>query len=148
VGEVLHGSLLKLLFGHCDFLNIDILQGSVATRLRCGGICKYELVANLPVSLLVKEFWKSVNIWGSYGQEFGVLFFSETQCICVSPNVVVLVGYSVGGLTTNSTNASLSLFVVVTSVALLQLGQLLLVDLQHTTYVRAFRETVNVIWCV
>ena len=23
----------------------------------------------------VKEFWKSVNIWGSYEQEFGVLFF-------------------------------------------------------------------------
>ena len=38
------------------FLNIDILQGSVATRLRCGGIFKYELVANLPVSLPVKEF--------------------------------------------------------------------------------------------
>ena len=62
------------------FLNIDISQGSVATRLRCGGIFKYESVANLPVSLLVKEFWKSVNISGSYGQEFGVLFFSETQC--------------------------------------------------------------------
>jgi len=31
------------------------------------------------VSLPVKKFWKSVNIWGSYGQEFGVLFF-ETQC--------------------------------------------------------------------
>jgi len=61
-------------------LNIDISQGSVATRLRCGGIFKYELVANLPVSLPVKEFWKSVNIWGSYGQEFGVLFFFETQC--------------------------------------------------------------------
>jgi len=56
VGEVLHGSLLKLLFEHCDFLNIDILQGSVATRLRCGGIFKYELVANLPMSLPVKEF--------------------------------------------------------------------------------------------
>ena len=80
MGEVLHGSLLKLLLGHCDFLNIDISQGSVATRLRCGGIFKYELVANLPVSLPVKEFWKSVNIWGSYGQKFGVLFFSETQC--------------------------------------------------------------------
>jgi len=39
----------------------------------------HELVANLPVSLPVKEFWKSVNIWGSYGQEFDVLFF-ETQC--------------------------------------------------------------------
>ena len=62
------------------FLNIDISQGSVATRLRCGGIFKYELVAKLPVSLPVKEFRKSVNISGSYGQEFGVLFFSETQC--------------------------------------------------------------------
>ena len=75
MGEVLHGSLLQLLLEHCDFLNIDISQGSVATRLRCGGIFKYELVANLPVSLPVKEFGKSVNIWGSYGQEFGVLFF-------------------------------------------------------------------------
>jgi len=57
------------------FLNIDISQGSVAIRLRCGGIFKYELVAKLPVSLPVKEFWKSVNSLGSYGQEFGVLFF-------------------------------------------------------------------------
>ena len=33
----------------------DKLQGSVATYLRCGGIVKYEFVANLPVSLPVKE---------------------------------------------------------------------------------------------
>ena len=39
-----------------------------------------RFIANLPVSPPVKEFWKSVNIWGSYGQEFSVLFF-ETQCI-------------------------------------------------------------------
>jgi len=57
---------------------IHISQGSVATYLRCGGIIKYDFVANLPVSLPVKEFWKSVNIWGSYGQEFSVLFFFET----------------------------------------------------------------------
>jgi len=63
------------------FWNIDISQGSVATRLRCGKIFKYDLVENLLVSLPVKEFWKSVNISGSYGQEFGVLFFSETQCL-------------------------------------------------------------------
>jgi len=75
VGEVLHRSLLQLLLEHCDFLNIDISQGSVATPFRCGGIFKYELVANLPVSQPVKEFRKLVNIWGSYGQEFGVLFF-------------------------------------------------------------------------
>ena len=56
MGEVLHGSLHQLLHEHCDFLNVDILQGSVATRLRCGGIFKYELVANLPVSLPVKDF--------------------------------------------------------------------------------------------
>jgi len=56
VGEVLHGSLLQLLFELCDFLNIDISQGSVATRLRCGGIFKYELLANLPLSVPVKEF--------------------------------------------------------------------------------------------
>jgi len=68
-------SLLQSHLKHCDFLNIDISQGSVATYLRCGGIFKYQFVANLPMTLPVKEFWKSVNIWGSYGQEFTVLFF-------------------------------------------------------------------------
>ena len=56
MGEVLHGSLLQLLLEHCDFLNIDISQGSVATYLRCGGICKHKFVANLLLSLPVKEF--------------------------------------------------------------------------------------------
>ena len=65
----------------CQFSDIHISQGSVATYLKCGGIFKYEFVANLPMSLPVKEFWKSVNIWGSYGQQFSVLFFFETQCI-------------------------------------------------------------------
>ena len=54
MGEVLHDSLLQLLLEHCDFLNIDISQGSVATRLRCGGI--FKLVANLPMSPPVKKF--------------------------------------------------------------------------------------------
>jgi len=63
---------------HGYFWNIDISQGSVATQLRCGGIFKYKFVANLLVSLSVTEFCKLVNIWGSYGQEFSVLFF--TQC--------------------------------------------------------------------
>ena len=85
MGEVLHGSLLPLLLEHCDFLNIDISQGSVATYLKCGGIVKYEFVANLPVSLPVKEFWKSVNIWGSYGQEFSVLFFWDTVYYATKP---------------------------------------------------------------
>ena len=59
----------------CQFSDIHISQGSVATHLRCGGIFKYEFVANLPMSLPVKEFGKAVTIWGRYGQEFSVLFF-------------------------------------------------------------------------
>jgi len=38
----LHNSLFHLHFKHCDFLNIDISQGSVVTRLGCGGIFKYD----------------------------------------------------------------------------------------------------------
>jgi len=72
---VLHGCLLQVILEHGDFLNIDILQGSVATRLRCGAIFKYEFVADLPLSLSAKEFRKLVNTWGSYWQEFNVLFF-------------------------------------------------------------------------
>jgi len=82
-GYVLHGSLLQLLLEHCDFLNIDISQGSVATRLRCGRIFKYEFVANLPLSLSAIELRKSINIWGSYGQEFSVLFF-DSRCMVIS----------------------------------------------------------------
>jgi len=39
-----------------QFSDIHISQGSVATDLRCGGIFKYGFVANLPLSLPVKEF--------------------------------------------------------------------------------------------
>jgi len=58
-----------------QFSDIRISQGSVVTYVKCSGIFKYELVANLPQSLSVKEFRKLVNICGSYGQELSVLFF-------------------------------------------------------------------------
>ena len=64
-----------------DFLNTDILQGSVATRLGCGGVFVYDFVTNFLLSLTVKEFWKSANIWCSYGQQLGVLFFWLTVYI-------------------------------------------------------------------
>jgi len=63
----------------CQFFDIHISQGSVATYLRCDGIFKYDFVANLPLSLPVKEFWKYVNIWRSYEQEFSV--FLDSRCI-------------------------------------------------------------------
>ena len=78
--RTLHSQSAKQDTKHCDFLNTDISQGSVATHLRCGGMFKYDSVANLPLNLPAKEFyWKSVNIWGSYGQEFNVLFF-DSRC--------------------------------------------------------------------
>jgi len=61
------------------FSDTDISQGSVATYLVCGGICRYEFVANLSLSLRVIKCWKSVSIWESYGQQFSVLFF-DSRC--------------------------------------------------------------------
>ena len=49
----------------------------------CSDIFKVTF-ANLSLSLSVKEFLKSVNIWRSYGQEFSVLFFIDWRCINVS----------------------------------------------------------------
>ena len=54
----------------------ELSQGSVATCLRCGGIFNYHYAANLPLSMSVKEFWKSVKKWQSYSHEFGVFLFS------------------------------------------------------------------------
>jgi len=44
----LHNSLLHLLLKNGDFLNTDISQGSVATRLGCSGVFKYEFVKEFP----------------------------------------------------------------------------------------------------
>ena len=55
-GYVLHNSLLYLLLKNGDFLNTDISQGSVATRLGCGGVFIYHFVTNFLLSLTVKEF--------------------------------------------------------------------------------------------
>jgi len=43
-----------------------ISQGSVVTRLRCGGKYDTSLVANLLLSATVKKFLKSANISQSY----------------------------------------------------------------------------------
>jgi len=58
-----------------QFSNIHFSQGSVETYLRSGGTFEYDFVTNSPMTVLAKEFRKSVNIWGSHGQEFSVLFF-------------------------------------------------------------------------
>jgi len=60
--------------------DINVPHSSVATRLRCGGIFHNDFIANLPLSLSVKEFLKSVNIWRSYRQKYSGMFFWLTVC--------------------------------------------------------------------
>jgi len=81
-GWILHDRLLhRLRSWSWHFLNSDISQGSVATQLRCGEIISQGFVANLLVNLSVKEIWKSVNIWRSYGEYCSALFFWLTVYI-------------------------------------------------------------------
>jgi len=56
-------------------LKIYISQGSVATRLRCGGIFNGSFIANFLQIVAVKEFLKSVNIWRRYELEYSVSLF-------------------------------------------------------------------------
>jgi len=53
---------LQYLFQSTVFSDSNILQGSVATRLKCG-IFSHHFTANLSLSLTVNKFWKSVKIW-------------------------------------------------------------------------------------
>jgi len=43
-----------------------VSQGNAATSLRYGGIHNAHFVANVVLNLVVKEFWKSINISRSY----------------------------------------------------------------------------------
>jgi len=44
----------------------DLLLGSVAEHLRCGEVVNNQIEKGLLLSLWVKFFFKSVNIWQSY----------------------------------------------------------------------------------
>jgi len=59
--------------GAWPFLNINILQGSVATHLTGGGIFYYRFTTNLPLSLSVKQFCISVSIWQSWKEKYSGL---------------------------------------------------------------------------
>jgi len=69
------GCFIDSSLDHGIFSNSDISQDSVVTQLRCGEIISQGFVANLLVNLLVKDVWKSVNIWRSYGQYCSAFFW-------------------------------------------------------------------------
>jgi len=57
-------------------LSTKVLQGSVATRVNYGKIFNDLFIANLLLSVMVEEFWRSVRIWQSYGQKIKWHLFS------------------------------------------------------------------------
>jgi len=71
-------------------LSTKVLQGSVATRVNHGKILNDLFIANLLLSVMVKEFWRSVMIWQSYGKKISGTFFFRTRCIL---GLLVLVLY-------------------------------------------------------
>jgi len=52
-----------------QFLSTTVLQGRVATWVNNGGIFNDFIIVNLLLSVMVKEFWRSVRIWQSYGRK-------------------------------------------------------------------------------
>jgi len=61
-------------------LSTTVLQGSVATRVNCGKTFNNLFIANLSLSVTVKEFWRSVKIRRSYSKNQVAPFF-RTRCI-------------------------------------------------------------------
>ena len=59
-----------------------ISQGSVATRLRCGGQCDSHFVANFLLNSTMEKFRKSVNICQSYGQKYRGPFLTHGVVVC------------------------------------------------------------------
>jgi len=52
-----------------QFLSTTVLQGRVATWVNYGGKFNDFFIANLLLNVMVKEFWRSVRIWQSYGKK-------------------------------------------------------------------------------
>jgi len=81
------------------FADINVSQGSVATRARCGGIFNIRLTANLLRNLPVKGFLKSVKNWQNYGHESVAPFFGPpciVACACVLLSMLFSAAWQAG----------------------------------------------------
>jgi len=59
------------------FYTFYISQGSVVTQLRCGGMFSNHFATNFSQNAAVKKFWKSINIWQRYVQNFVAYFLGH-----------------------------------------------------------------------
>jgi len=64
-------------------LSTTVLQGTVATRVNNGKIFNNLFIAHSLLSVIVKEFWRSVRIWQSYGKKLSGTFFPDTVYLLV-----------------------------------------------------------------
>jgi len=62
-------------------LSTTVLQGSVAMRVNYGKMFNDLFIANLLLSVMVKELWRSARIRQSYGKKSSGTFFFRTRCI-------------------------------------------------------------------
>ena len=77
--------------GCCCFSDINISQGSGATRLRCGGIFYFRFARNLLLSLSVKfVFFKSVSNDEVRGENIVAPNFYRTRYSSIILNMVEL----------------------------------------------------------
>ena len=67
----------------CQFSDIHISQGSVATYLRRGGIFKCEFVANLPLSLPVKELENRLTFGEVMGKSLVSCFLRHSVVVYI-----------------------------------------------------------------
>jgi len=57
---------------------MNVLHGSVVTQLKCGWIFNNCFIANCPVNVQVKTFWKLVDFWRRYGPWQSGTFLGDT----------------------------------------------------------------------
>jgi len=69
-------------------LSTTVLQGSAATWVNAGEIFNDFFIANLLLSVMVKEFWRSVRILQSNGKKYSGTFF-RTQCIIIVIMIII-----------------------------------------------------------
>jgi len=81
--------LITILVSNCHlFSDITISQGSVATRLRCSGICSYHCTANLSPSLTVKSFENRLRFDKVTAMSL-VVHFLEHSVVSLATNIVI-----------------------------------------------------------
>jgi len=64
------------------FLHLYFTRYCRDTFLRYDGIYNNHIIANCQQSVLVREFWKSVNNWQRYGQKSSATFYGPRCSIC------------------------------------------------------------------